>query len=140
MHFERRDFVHQLKRSHLDFGVSTVFASLGVVPYMTHQVFRAFLGLVSSFPTGSGVIIDYELPDVLPRREFEPRDLPPAEILSIGEPSKLVFTPEQISVELNSFHAIEDLDPTAADARYFGNRSGPSNPPDRSRRIVSAWR
>jgi hypothetical protein len=27
------------------------------------KVFRAFLDLVSSFPTGSGVIIDYELPD-----------------------------------------------------------------------------
>ena len=107
---------------------------------LTHQVFRAFLDLVSSFPTGSGVIFDYQLPDVLPRREFEPRHLPVAEILSIGEPSKLFFTPEQISVELNSFHAIEDLDPTAVHARYFGNRNGPSNPLDRSRRIVSAWR
>ena len=140
VNFERGDFAHQLERSRLDVGVSTVFASLGVMPFMTHQVFRAFLDLVRSFPIGSGVIIDYELPDVLPRREFELGDLPAAESLSIGEPSKLFFTPEQISIELKSFHAIEDLDPTAVHARYCGNRNGPADPLARSRRIVSAWR
>ena len=109
--FEHQDLAEQLAICGLDFAAPTVFAWLGVVPYLTYPAFRATLDLIGRFPEGSGVIFDYALPrHALAPHELEARDSLSAHVKSIGEPFQLFFTPEEMKIELAQFQRVEDLD------------------------------
>jgi methyltransferase (TIGR00027 family) len=139
--FERQSLAEQLERSGLDRAAPTVFAWLGVVIYLTHSAFRATLDLIATFPAGSGVVMDYALPnDALPPEELATRDLLATRVASIGEPFQLFFTPAEIAAELAAFSCVEDLGPTELNARYFAHRTDQLNLVGRSGRILSAWR
>jgi methyltransferase (TIGR00027 family) len=138
--FERQSFAGELQSSGLDFTAPTVFAWLGVVMYLTHPAFRATLDFIAARPAGSGVIMDYGLPDhALPPNEAESRNLLAARVQSIGEPFQLFFTPEEIAAELNAFQNVEDLGPTEINARYFALRSDQLSLVGRGGHILSAW-
>jgi methyltransferase (TIGR00027 family) len=139
--FEHQDLAQQLAICGLDFAAPTVFAWLGVVPYLTYRAFRATLDLIARFPEGSGVIFDYALPrHALAPHELEARDALSARVQSIGEPFQLFFTPEEMKLELTQFQRVEDLDAGELNARYFANRTDRLNLLGRSANIVSAWR
>lgn len=138
--FERQGLAQQLITCGLDFAAPTVFAWLGVVPYLTHPAFRTTLDVIARFPEGSGVIFDYALPrQALAPHELEARDALSARVQSIGEPFQLFFTPEEIKIELAQFKRVENLDARELNARYFANRTDGLNLLGRSANIVSAW-
>jgi methyltransferase (TIGR00027 family) len=139
--FEHQNLAQQLAICGLDFAAPTVFAWLGVVPYLTYRAFRATLDFIARFPEGSGVIFDYALPrHALAPHELEARDALSARVQSIGEPFQLFFTPEEMKMELTQFQRVEDLDARELNARYFANRTDGLNLLGRSANIVSAWR
>lgn len=138
--FEHQNLAQQLTTCGLDFTAPTVFAWLGVVPYLTHPAFRTTLDVIARFPEGSGVIFDYALPrHALAQHELEARDALSALVQSIGEPFQLIFTPEEIKTELTQFQRVENLDARELNARYFANRTDRLNLMGRSSNIVSAW-
>jgi methyltransferase (TIGR00027 family) len=139
--FERQDLGQQLAIRSLDLAAPTVFAWLGVVPYLTHRAFRATLDHIARFPEGSGVIFDYALPrHALAPHELEARDALSARVQSIGEPFQLFVTREEIKLELTQFQRVEDLDARELNARYFANRTDRLNLVGRSANIANAWR
>jgi methyltransferase (TIGR00027 family) len=138
--FEHQSLAQQLEKDGLDFSVPTVFAWLGVVTYLTLPAFRTTLDLITSFPAGSGVIMDYGLPrHSLRSHELPIRDMLAARVQSIGEPLQLFFTPEEMAAELTAFSVIEDLDSTELNERYFAHRTDGLNLAGRSGRIVRAF-
>jgi O-methyltransferase involved in polyketide biosynthesis len=117
--------------SGLDHSLPTFFSALGFVTYITLPVFRAIVALVASFPAGSGIALDYELPpDVGPPR---PGDCG-------GEMRKLLFEPKDMAWELRRFHEIEDLGHRELNAGSLLFPGSPIHPADASKRVVSAWR
>jgi methyltransferase (TIGR00027 family) len=138
--FECQSLAHQLANSGLDLAAPTVFAWLGVVLYLTHAAFRTTLDFIATFPSWSGVIMDYALPrHALPPQEYEGRDLLAARVASVGEPFQLFFTPSEMAAQLTAFRVVEDLDSAQLNARYFANRTDYLNLDGRSANIVSAW-
>ena len=138
--FERESIADQLEKSCLNFSAPTVFASLGVVLYLTHSAFRSTIDLVEAFPAGSGVVFDYALPRLALRpEELESRDLLSARVASIGEPFQLFFTPTEIATELTGFSRLEDLNAAQLNDRYFANRTDALSLRGRSANIISAW-
>lgn len=138
--FERQSLARQLQSSGLALGAPTVFAWLGVVPYLTHTAFRATLDFIAKFPAGSGVILDYGLPrDGLSPQELAARDHLVARVQEIGEPFQLFFTEAEMAAELTAFQVLEDVSSAELDARYFGRRTDRLRLAGRSARIVSAW-
>lgn len=139
--FERQSLARELELNGLDFSAPTVFAWLGVVPYLTHPAFRATLNFAAKFPAGSGVLLDYALPrHALPPEEVAARDLLAARVESLGEPFQLFFTRAEIAVELSCFALIEDLGPAELNSLYFADRADRLSLLGRSGRMVGAWR
>ncbi len=137
--FECESLRDGLARVGFDFSTTTVFAWLGVVPYLTLEAFRSTVSLIQAMPAGSGVIFDYGQPrHVLSATEQLERDSLAARVAAVGEPFQLFFTPEELAGELHAFRRIEDLGMDELNARYFAGRS------DRLRvmgpaRLLSAW-
>jgi methyltransferase (TIGR00027 family) len=142
VNFERQSLAHQLEISGLDINAPAVFAWLGVVVYLTYPTFRGTLDLISMFPAGSGVIMDYALPDqaITSPLELEVRERFAARVQSIGEPFQLFFTTDEMAAELAVFQDFEDLGTTDLNARYFADRADQLNLVGHSGRLVCAWR
>ncbi len=60
--FEHQSLAEQLHAAGFDSAAPTLFAWLGVVPYLTRDAFRSTLNFISSQPPGSGVVFDYGQP------------------------------------------------------------------------------
>ena len=98
----------------------TVFALLGVAPYLERETFRDLLRLVQAHGAGSALILDYRLPRAaLPDEEQRQHDSLAARVEASGEPFRSWWTPRQMAAELRAFTAVEDLDTAAINARYF---------------------
>ncbi len=139
VNFEAESLREGLGRAGFDFAAKTVFAWLGVVPYLTLAAFRATVSLIAAMPEGSGVIFDYGQPrHVLSATEQLERDSLAARVAAVGEPFQLYFTPEDAAAELAAFARIEDLGATEMNARYFSNRAD-SLKLRGSSRLLSAW-
>lgn len=138
--FEHQTLTEQLTASGLDRTQPTLFAWLGVVPYLTLEAFRSTLALIAASPAGSGVVMDYGQPrEALPLLERLARDSMSARVASVGEPFQLFFTPEEMAWELRAFHGIEDLGTAELNARFFAHREDSLRCMGSSGRIVSAW-
>ena len=121
--FERQSLAEQLRSAGFDARTPTLFAWLGVVPYLTLAAFRAMLGFIAAQPRGSGVVMDYGQPrHALPLREQLAHDSLASRVAQAGEPFQLFFTPPEIAGELSGFRGIEDLGSREINARYFANR------------------
>jgi methyltransferase (TIGR00027 family) len=103
-------------------SAKTVFAWLGVVPYLTDDGFETTMQFLSGCAAGSELIFDYGLPrESLPHVEQLAFDSMASRVAASGEPFQLFFTPEQIHTRLRSMRwkVIEDLDTSDLNTRYF---------------------
>ncbi len=119
---------------------STVFAWLGVVPYLTYAAFRSTLNFISDCASGSAVVMDYGQPrHALAFHEQLAHDSLAARVKQAGEPFRLFFTPEEIARECGHFSAMEDMGSPEINARYFSGRSDNLKVLGAAGRFVSAW-
>lgn len=141
--FERQSLAEELAAAGFDRGARTIFAWLGVVPYLTLGAFRATLGYIAGCTAGSGVVMDYGQPRAaLPPREQLEHDSLAARVEGAGEPFRLFLTPGQMAEELGGFarpfSRIEDLGCDALNARYFAGRRDALRLLGSAGRLVSA--
>lgn len=122
VNFEHQQLSSQLLSSGFDGTAPTLFAWLGVVPYLTLAAFRSTVSFIATHPPGSGLVLDYSQPrSVLPPLEQLAHDSLASRVQLAGEPFQLFFTPAEIASELHAFNAIEDLGSTEINALYFAN-------------------
>ncbi len=133
--FERERLGEELARGGFDPSERTVFAWLGVVPYLTREAFRATVGFLAEQSRGSAVVLDYgQSREVLPPLEQLAHDSLASRVALAGEPFRSFFTPGEMADELRGFRGIEDLGSTELNERYFAGRT------DELRLIGSAGR
>lgn len=121
--FESQSLPEQLKIAGYDPRLPTVFAWLGVVPYLTLDAFRATVSYIAAHPPGTVLVLDYGQPrEVLPFLEQLAHDSLASRVALAGEPFRLFFTPTLIAAELAAFPYREDLDTLEINARYFAGR------------------
>jgi methyltransferase (TIGR00027 family) len=138
--FEIQLLPEQLRAAGFDETSPTLFAWLGVVPYLTLEAFRATLGVIAAQPADSGVVLDYGQPrSALPFLEKLAHDSLASRVQLAGEPFQLFFTPEEIAGELTAFRKIEDLGSTEINARYFTGRTDNLKLLGTAGRLLSAW-
>ena len=105
---------------------ATVFAWLGVIPYLELAAIETTFRYVASRPAGTEIIFDYGIPrrslNFIGRLVF---DRMASRVAAIGEPWKTFFTPEELHRLLTDvgFSAVEDLGANEINARYFAGRS-----------------
>ncbi len=137
--FERQSLAAELSNAGFDPRVRTLFAWLGVIPYLTLEAFRSTLAVITGSAPGSGVVLDYGQPrSVLTPLEQLAHDSLSARVALAGEPFRLFFTPAEIRSELRAFPHIEDLGRDELNARYFAHRSDSLHLQGTAGRILSA--
>jgi methyltransferase (TIGR00027 family) len=138
--FERQSLPEQLHSAGFDPKARTLFAWLGVVPYLTLEAFRSTIHFIAAQHPGSGVVFDYSQPrSALPFRERLAHDSLASRVKLAGEPFQLFFTPSQIASELTAFRTIEDLGSAEINARYFTGRTNNLKVLGSAGRLLSAW-
>lgn len=139
--FERDELESALVASDFDRGAKTLFAWLGVVPYLTQSAFRRTLGSILQSAAGSGVVLDYGQPRAaLPPLEQLAQDSLASRVRLAGEPFQLFFTPEQMKTELHAFATVEDLGSGALNERYFAGRTDGLKILGAAPRLLQAWK
>jgi methyltransferase (TIGR00027 family) len=114
-----------LAESSFDSARPTVFAWLGVVPYLERSDVEATLRYVSTLPIGTSIVFDYGIPrsslGLMARLVF---DRMADRVAAAGEPWKTFFTPSDLRELLLSigFRAIDDLGQPELSARYLAGR------------------
>ena len=137
--FERNHLATALLASGFNSQAKTIFAWLGVVPYLSSAAFRATLSFIATFPEGSGVIFDYGQPRAaLPPLEQLAHDSLASRVQLAGEPFQLFFTPSGMTTELTAFRLITDLGSPGLNARFFTARSDTLRLVGSAGRLVSA--
>jgi O-methyltransferase involved in polyketide biosynthesis len=122
--FERQSLPDRLHSSGFNPLDATLFAWLGVVPYLTLEAFRSTIHFIAAQPPGTGVVFDYSQPrSALPFLEKLAHDSLASRVKLVGEPFQLFFTPAEIASELTAFRNLEDLGSTEINARYFTGRT-----------------
>jgi methyltransferase (TIGR00027 family) len=138
--FERQSLPEQLHSAGFDPLHPTLFAWLGVVPYLTLEAFRSTIHFTAAQPPGSGVVFDYSQPrSALPFRERLAHDSLASRVKLAGEPFQLFFTPSQIASELTAFRTVEDLGSAEINARFFSGRTDSLKILGSAGRLLSAW-
>ncbi len=138
--FEHETLPQQLLAAGFNPHAKTLFAWLGVIPYLTLPAFRATLRFIATQPHGSALVLDYSQPrSALPFFEQLAHDSLASRVALAGEPFQLFFTPTEIAADLAAFRAIEDLDSSAINARYFTHRSDQLTTRGTAGRLLSAW-
>jgi len=138
--FERQSLPEQIHTAGLDSAAPSLFAWLGVVPYLSLETFRSTLAFIASQPLGSGVVFDYGQPRAaLPPLEQLAYDSLASRVQLAGESFRLFITPTEIATEIAAFRSIEDLGTPEINARYFANRTDDLRVMGSAGRIVSAW-
>jgi methyltransferase (TIGR00027 family) len=138
--FERQSLPDQLHSAGFNQLHPTLFAWLGVVPYLTLEAFRSTINFIAAQPPGTGVVLDYSQPrSALPFVEKLAHDSLAARVQLAGEPFQLFFTPSQIAAELTAFSTVEDLGSAEINARYFTGRTDNLKVLGSAGRLLSAW-
>jgi methyltransferase (TIGR00027 family) len=138
--FECESLSERLYSADLDPQITTFFAWLGVVPYLTREAFRSTMNLIAAQPHGSGVVLDYSQPrSALPFLEKLAHDSLAARVQLAGEPFQLFFTPAEIAAELTAFRTREDLGSAEINARYFTGRTDNLKALGSAGRLLSGW-
>jgi len=124
--FEHQTLAEGLAQAGLDFQKPAFFGWLGVVPYLTHEAFRATLSVVAQMPAGSAVSFDYAVdPETLSPIGRVAFDRLAERVAAAGEPFRLFFTPQTLEAELRhaGFQRIEQVGSTELNDLYFSNRA-----------------
>ena len=125
--FERDSLPDALAEAGFDSSVPTVFAWLGVTPYLTADAIDATLAYVATVagPHG-GVAFDYGLDrSLLTLTQKAVFDRLAARVAAAGEPWITMFDPAALDRRLRAhgFTTIEDLGADAMNERYFAGRT-----------------
>jgi methyltransferase (TIGR00027 family) len=138
--FERQSLSTELHAAGFNRRAPAFFAWLGVVPYLTHEAFRATVSFISEQPAGSGLTLDYvQPPSVLPLLDMLAHHSLASRVEKAGEPFQLFFTPDEIAAELSRFHRLEDLGAPEINARYFSGRTDQLAIRGAAGRFLTAW-
>ncbi|WP_263382712.1 class I SAM-dependent methyltransferase [Granulicella arctica] len=138
--FEVDTLPQQLQIAGHNPALPTVFAMLGVVPYLTREAFRATIAFIAAQPANSGLIFDYSQPrSALPFLEQLAHDSLAARVILAGEPFQLFFTPREAAAELAAFYDLEDLGAPEINALYFDTRPDKLRLVGTAGRLLSAW-
>jgi methyltransferase (TIGR00027 family) len=138
--FERQLLSDRLHSSGFNPLDPTLFAWLGVVPYLTLEAFRSTIHFIAAQPPGTGVVFDYSQPrSALPFLEKLAHDSLASRVKLAGEPFQLFFTPAEIASELTAFRNLEDLGSAEINARYFTGRTDNLKVLGSAGRLLSAW-
>jgi methyltransferase (TIGR00027 family) len=138
--FERQSLPEQLHSAGFNPLNATLFAWLGVVPYLTLEAFRFTINFIAAQPHGTGVILDYSQPrSALPFLERLAHDSLASRVQLAGEPFQLFFTPTEIASQLTAFRDLEDLGSAEINARYFTDRTDNLKVLGSAGRLLSAW-
>ena len=124
--FETQTLTQALAATRYDPTQPTVFAALGVVPYLTPEAFHATLAFVAAQAPGSALLFDYALPpETLAPPERLAHDSLAARVRAVGEPFRLFSAPTQLHATLAAHHltVTEDLAPEDLNTRYFTGRT-----------------
>ena len=120
--FQHDSLAEKLASAGLVPAEKTVFAWLGVVPYLTDAGFTATMDFLSGCAPGSELIFDYGLPrESLPFLERLAFDSMAARVAAAGEPFQLFFAPDEIHARLRGmdWEVIDDMGSSELNARYF---------------------
>jgi methyltransferase (TIGR00027 family) len=121
--FERETLAGGLGAAGFDAGRAAFFTWLGVVPYLTRDAILATLRFVAGLGGGGEVVFDYSDPPSAMTAERAAAHAVRAErVAARGEPWLTYFTAPELDAELRALGLteIEDLDPPAIAARFFG--------------------
>jgi methyltransferase (TIGR00027 family) len=141
--FEHQTLAEGLAEAGFNSRRPAFFGWLGVVPYLTHEAFRATLETIARLPSGTGVSFDYGVPretlGPLRRMAF---DALAARVAKAGEPFRLFFTPDDLDAEfrLAGFQRFEHRGPSELNKTYFAGRAdGLKLPSPELGRMATAW-
>ncbi len=138
--FETQSLPQQLQIAGHDPTKPTVFAWLGVVPYLTLEAFRATISFIVAQPKGTGLIFDYgQPPSALPLNERLALESLASRTQLVGEPLQLFFTPHEVTRELAAFYDLEDLGSPELNDLYFTQRTDNLKLLGSAGRLLSAW-
>jgi methyltransferase (TIGR00027 family) len=118
--------IQELTIPGLSVGEPVFFSWLGVTPYLTREGFDSTIRFIAAQGAGSEVVFDYAiLPSLMNAHQLAVMEGLSQKVEQIGEPFRLFFDPGALAVDLRAagFAEIEDLDGSAADARYFAGRA-----------------
>jgi len=124
--FEHKTLAQGLAEAGFDPRRPAFFGWLGVVPYLTLDIFRSTLEAIVNLPAGSGVSFDYALsPETLGPLRRMVFDRLASRVAAAGEPFRLFFTPQELDSEFRraGFHAFEQRDSNALNLLYFNGRA-----------------
>lgn len=121
--FETQTLAEELHKAGFRAGEPSYFSWLGVVIYLTRPAVTATLGYIASLAPASEVVFGYSVPaHMLTLAQRSARAL---RVMEIGEPWLTYFEPAELAAALRhaGFGLVRDLDPHAANARYFRDRA-----------------
>ena len=123
--FERQTLSAGLTQAGFRIDQPAFVSLLGVVMYLSRDAARETLKFAATLQAGSEIVFDYGVPDsALSPAELAARQAAAARVASIGEPWLTWFDPAALAIGLRGlgFSVTDDLDPAAANARYFAHR------------------
>lgn len=124
--FHEQSLDQGLGQAGYDPAVPTLFAWLGVTPYLTAEAIRETLGFIAACSPGSGVVFDYAVsPELLDERGRMVFGILSDWTAKAGEPWQSTFDPAVLGEQLSAlgFGQVDDLDQAQINARYFAGRS-----------------
>jgi len=140
--FEHQSLTAELIGSVYDPLQRTLFAWLGVVPYLTRKSFLQTLDVIAAQPAGSGVILDYGVPRSARTSDEQVEfDSLAERVAAAGEPFLLFFNPGEIAELLRqrNFNRLEDMAVPEINERYFSGRADGLSILGTSAHLLSAW-
>ena len=118
----------------LDFSRPAFFSCLGVLVYLTEEAAYGVFGLVAGLPQSSEIVFTFSQPDsALDSSEMASRAKLASLAASLGEPWRTHFERDALTGRLREkgFTEVVVLDPTEAQAKYFGARTDRLSPSKR---------
>ncbi len=123
--FEAQTLADGLRAAGFDPGVRTFFSWLGVTPYLLPETVMGTLRFVAATAAGSAIVFDFGVsPSLLDATARRVLDAAARRVAAVGEPWQALFAPDRLVADLRAmgFRSVEDVDPTAINARYFAGR------------------
>ena len=119
--FERESLQEGLLRHDVTLDEPTFFAWLGVTMYLREPAIEAVLNFVSTFPSGSEIVLTFAQP---PDDKADGGAWVAARTAAMNEPMISFFTPAAMEIKLRraGFSSIDFLSPKESEIRYFSQR------------------
>ncbi len=123
--FEAGDLGKSLLAGGCDPSQPTLFAMLGVVPYLTEEAFHQTLAMIGSFSGKRALVMDYGLPrEALPPGEQLAFQSLADRVAKAGEPFQLFMTTRQAAQHVSAagMQKSDELSAAEMTSRFFASR------------------